>query len=71
MLILQGSFLILADVIAKHLPAVAVVVGVMLKIGIFTQVMVGVGLTSWAGTINTKLTLVDLAWFKYLGYNVV
>lgn len=70
-LILQGNFLILVGAIAKHLPADPVVVGVMLKIGIGTQVMVGVELTSWAGPTNTKAILGDLAWFKYLGYNVV
>ena len=71
MLILQRSFLILADVIAKHLAAEPAVVGVMLKIGIGIQVMVEVERTLWAVATTIKVTLVDLAWFKYLGYNVV
>ena len=48
-LILQGNLPMVVDVIAKHLPADPVVVGATLKIGIGTQVMVVVELTSWAG----------------------
>jgi hypothetical protein len=59
------------DVIAKHLPAEPAVVGVMLKIGVFIQVMVEVERTLWAVATTIKVTLVDLAWYRYLGCKVV